>query len=166
MTTPTLFATVVDAPFGPLTVVVSDVGVRSVHWRGFEPPADVAVDPGHQTAAAAATQLAEYLHGDRTEFDLPLDLVGTAFQVKAWRALATIPFATTVSYAEQARRIGSPSAVRAIGAANGKNPVPLILPCHRVVGSNGALTGFAGGLEVKRWLLDHEARVAGGTLFG
>jgi methylated-DNA-[protein]-cysteine S-methyltransferase len=107
--------------------------------------------------AAAARQLEEYFAGERTAFELPLDLEGTRFQRAAWLALAEIPYGETVSYGEQARRLGRPHAVRAVGAANGRNPVPIVLPCHRVVGSDGSLTGFGGGLDVKRALLDHEA---------
>ena len=105
----------------------------------------------------AAWQLGEYFAGARMAFDLPLDLQGTPFQRQAWLALAESPYGETVSYAEQAVRLGRPSAVRAVGAANGRNPVPIVLPCHRVVGSDGSLTGFGGGLDVKRALLDHEA---------
>jgi methylated-DNA-[protein]-cysteine S-methyltransferase len=105
------------------------------------------------------TQLNEYIAGNRTSFDVPLDLVGTDFQVQAWRALADIPFGTTVSYAQQATSIGRPTATRAIGAANGRNPVVVLLPCHRVIGADGSLTGFGGGLPVKKWLLQHETSV-------
>lgn len=104
-------------------------------------------------------QLREYFAGKRTEFDLPLDLQGTDFQVAAWKALAKVKYGQTASYARQAASIGRPTATRAIGAANGKNPVAIVLPCHRIVGSDGSLTGFAGGLGVKQWLLDHERRV-------
>ena len=107
--------------------------------------------------AAAAAQLREYFAGSRRAFDLPLDLDGTDFQRRAWTALAAIPYGETRSYREQARRLGVPRAARAIGAANGANPVPIVLPCHRLVGADGSLTGFGGGLDVKRWLLDFEA---------
>jgi methylated-DNA-[protein]-cysteine S-methyltransferase len=95
----------------------------------------------------------------RTEFDLPLDAQGTPFQRSAWTALCTIPFGETVSYGEQARRLGDARKARAVGAANGRNPISIVVPCHRVVGSNGSLTGFAAGLDAKAWLLDHERRV-------
>jgi len=101
--------------------------------------------------------LGEYFAGERHSFDLPLDLRGTEFQQDAWQALADIPFGETVSYSEQAQQIGRPKAVRAIGAANGRNPLSIVLPCHRVVGANGALTGFADGVETKRFLLEFEA---------
>jgi methylated-DNA-[protein]-cysteine S-methyltransferase len=114
------------------------------------------LDGGCALLDEAARQLAAYFAGGLTRFDLPLDLAGTEFQLLAWHALASIPYGTTVSYAEQARRLGRPAAVRAVGAANGRNPVPVVLPCHRVLGTNGALTGFGGGLETKRRLLEHE----------
>jgi len=109
-----------------------------------------------------AAQLEEYFARARTSFDLPLDLRGTPFQVAAWEALAAIPYGETRAYAEQAARIGRPNAVRAIGAANGRNPISIVLPCHRVVGSDGSLTGFAGGLEVKAALLAFEAECPDG----
>jgi methylated-DNA-[protein]-cysteine S-methyltransferase len=142
----------VDTPIGRLGLVASERGLRRVLWDG-EPGAggDDAV------LVLAATQLHEYFAGTRREFDLPLDLDGTAFQRRAWTALAKIPYGETRSYGEQARRLGVPRAARAIGAANGANPLPIVLPCHRLVGANGSLTGFGGGLETKRWLLDFEA---------
>jgi methylated-DNA-[protein]-cysteine S-methyltransferase len=106
--------------------------------------------------ARAGQQLGEYFAGTRTTFDIPLDAPGTAFQRRVWDALRAIPYGTTLSYGELARRLGDVRATRAVGAANGKNPIPIIVPCHRVVGANGALTGFGGGLDRKRWLLEHE----------
>lgn len=106
---------------------------------------------------AAATQLAEYFAGVRRRFDLPLAPRGTNFQQLVWRALLAIPFGETRSYGELARAIGRPAASRAVGAANAKNPLAIIVPCHRVVGASGALTGYAGGMAAKRWLLEHEA---------
>jgi methylated-DNA-[protein]-cysteine S-methyltransferase len=103
-----------------------------------------------------ATQLAEYFAGERRDFDLPLAPRGTAFQRDVWSALARIPFGVTCSYGDLAREVGRPSASRAVGAANGRNPIAIILPCHRVIGASGALTGYGGGLPLKRWLLDHE----------
>jgi methylated-DNA-[protein]-cysteine S-methyltransferase len=111
---------------------------------------------------ATAAQLEEYFAGRRQTFDLPLDPVGTSFQRAAWDALRTIDYGSTVSYGEQAARMGDRRKARAVGAANGRNPISIVVPCHRVVGADGALTGFAGGLETKAWLLDHERRV----LFG
>ncbi len=105
-----------------------------------------------------ARQLAEYFAGDRRTFDLPLAPEGTGFQQLVWRALTTIPFGETRTYGQQAQLIKRPSASRAVGAANGKNPIGIIVPCHRVIGSNGTLTGYAGGLAMKQWLLEHERR--------
>jgi methylated-DNA-[protein]-cysteine S-methyltransferase len=158
----TLTTTTVETPVGELRLVASSAGLRAVLWPDRQAKADV-VAPSHEASASspllddAARQLGEYFAGARTTFDLPLELLGTSFQRTAWLALAEIPFGETRSYAEQARRIGRPRAVRAVGAANGRNPLPIVLPCHRVVGSDGSLTGFGGGLEVKRALLDHEA---------
>ena len=106
---------------------------------------------------AATEQLGEYFAGTRKDFDLPLAPEGTPFQQKSWEALRAIPYGETISYGEQARRLGSPSAVRAVGAANGRNPISIIVPCHRVIGSDGSLTGFAAGLDAKAWLLRHES---------
>ncbi|CAB4659915.1 unannotated protein [freshwater metagenome] len=150
-----------QAPFGLLTVVASHRGVRYITFEEDAHPKpyvdmDVRDDSEHPVVASALMQLREYLAGDRTSFDLPLDLQGTEFQVDAWNALAKIPFGSTVSYAQQAASIGRPKATRAIGSANGRNPVVIVLPCHRVVGADGSLTGFGGGLHVKSWLLDLE----------
>ena len=106
---------------------------------------------------AVRKQLAEYFSGKRTSFDVPISPQGTAFQLQAWQALREIPYGTTLSYGQQAARIGNPKACRAIGLANGRNPISIIVPCHRVIGSSGALTGYGGGIAAKRWLLDHES---------
>jgi methylated-DNA-[protein]-cysteine S-methyltransferase len=114
--------------------------------------------------AEARAQLADYFAGRRTTFDLPIDrdaVGGTPFQQRVWRELENIPYGTIISYGELAKRLGNPGAVRAVGLANGHNPISIIVPCHRVIGANGTLTGYGGGLERKRWLLDHER---GGTL--
>ncbi len=158
----TLTTRTVETPIGELRLVGSAAGLRAVLWPGREPKDDLA-PRSHEASLRlldeAARQLGEYFSGARTAFDLPLDLVGTRFQRAAWLALAEIPFGETVSYAEQALRLGRPHAIRAVGAANGRNPLPIVLPCHRVIGSDGSLTGFGGGLDVKRALLDHEAGV-------
>ena len=165
MTTTTLYRTIIDSPVGPLTLVASDSGLRYVLWmQDRDTRVDVgAVDGGEHDSNgildAAVAQLQEYFAGTRTDFDIPLDTVGTGFQRTAWDALRTIPFGETVSYGEQARRMGDVRKARAVGAANGRNPVSIIVPCHRVVGADGSLTGFGGGLEAKAWLLDHERRV-------
>ena len=143
----------VDTPIGRLGLVASELGLARVLWDG-EPGAG----GDEAMLGAAAAQLREYFAGSRRTFDLPLDFDGTEFQRRAWTALAAIPYGERRSYGEQARRLGVPRAARAIGAANGANPVPIVLPCHRLVGADGSLTGFGGGLEVKRWLLDFEAR--------
>lgn len=162
-----LFSGSIVAPFGPVTVLAGDDGVRGVSFAG-EPgsgvPAGASVehDESHPVVARALSQLREYLAGTRKEFDLPLVLKGTEFQVAAWRALARVPYGTTASYATQAASIGRPTATRAVGAANGRNPVAIVLPCHRIVGADGSLTGFAGGLETKKWLLAHEGAVLAG----
>lgn len=110
-------------------------------------------------------QLQQYFAGERLEFDLPLRLRGTDFQLSVWRELLTIPYGRTVTYGELAQRLGDVKSVRAVGAANGKNPISIIVPCHRVIAGSGALTGYAGGLEIKRYLLDHEAQSNNPTLF-
>src|SRR5436309_12360949 len=151
-------------PGGKLTLVESEQGLQAVVWPkstlkragvGGRPQRN----PDHPILKTTTRQLDAYFAGELTAFDIPLDLEGTRFQVAAWRSLANIPFGTTTTYGRQAAGLGIPTAARAIGAANGANPVCIVLPCHRVIGSNGSLTGFGGGLPVKQWLLDHEARV-------
>ena len=145
--------TVVDSPIGPLGLVASDDALQAVLFDGGR----VRAEGRSPVLADAARQLRAYFDGELLEFDLPLELHGSAFNQRCWRALATIPYGQTVSYGEQARRLGlDHTAARAVGAANGRNPLPLVLPCHRVIGANGSLTGFGGGLHVKRFLLEHE----------
>jgi methylated-DNA-[protein]-cysteine S-methyltransferase len=149
------------APFGSITVVASDEGLCGVSFAAaFAPPTPLVRDDAHPVVVRTLTQLREYLAGTRRQFDLPLVLEGTTFQVAAWRALALVPYGETSSYAAQAANISRPTAARAVGAANSRNPIVIILPCHRIIGSRGALTGFAGGLETKRWLLAHERSVS------
>ena len=153
-----------ESPVGPLTLVASEHGLRAVLWPDDSDgrvrfSETMVEDPAHPVLVATATQLDEYFLGARTTFDIALDLVGTEFQVEAWGALCSIDFGATKTYAEQAARIGRPKAVRAIGSANGKNPVSIVVPCHRVVGADGSMTGFAGGIDTKRFLLDHEQAV-------
>lgn len=163
----THFRTTMTSPIGELTLLANDDGLVAIDWSDdaghhtARPDGDVSdVEPDrHPVLRRAVDQLAEYFDGDRTTFDLPLAAVGTPFQHEAWDALVKIPFGETVSYGEQAALLGDRNKARAVGAANGKNPIPIIVPCHRVVGSNGHLTGFAGGLDTKAWLLDHEFRV-------
>lgn len=155
-----LSAEVVPTPIGPLTVVVSDRGVRAVLWPGDDPgrvPLATATGPtDHPLLRQAVVELGEYFAGERTAFDVPLDPVGTDFQLAAWSVLRSIPYGETISYAQQADALGDRNKARAVGAANGRNPVSVIVPCHRVVATSGVLTGFAGGLEAKSWLLAHE----------
>jgi methylated-DNA-[protein]-cysteine S-methyltransferase len=153
-----------EAPFGVVTVVGSDLGIRFVMFDNDAHPKPlerlrISETAIHDSVNNAITQLDEYFAGSRRNFDLPLDLHGTEFQVAAWNALAEIPYGHTASYGQQAASIGRPRAVRAIGGANGRNPVAIVLPCHRIVGADGSLTGFGGGIEVKKWLLDHEQTV-------
>lgn len=152
----------VETPIGTLTVVAGETGIRQVLWDG-QPLPEGATPGSGGILDAAVGQIREYFAGTRNTFDLPLELVGTPFQQKVWRELGGIPFGGTISYGEQARRVGRPQAARAVGAANGRNPVPIVLPCHRVIGSGGELTGFGGGLDVKRALLNHEAAVIAGA---
>lgn len=153
MTSTTLFS----SPAGPLTIEGDDLAITRI---GFGTPAAVSERPG-PAVAAAATQLEQYFAGERTHFDLELDpAYGTPFERRVWDELRAIPYGQTATYAEIAGRIGRPTASRAVGRANGRNPVAVIVPCHRVVGSDGSLTGYAGGLAMKRALLDLERRAA------
>jgi methylated-DNA-[protein]-cysteine S-methyltransferase len=144
---------VVDSPIGPLGLIASNTGLQGVRFDGRT----VRPEGSSPVLAEATRQLEAYFEGDLVTFDLPLELHGTEFHRRCWLALATIPYGQTVSYGEQARRLGLGSdAARAVGAANGRNPLPIVLPCHRVIGGDGSLTGFGGGLDVKRFLLEHE----------
>ena len=163
-TKPHLYSTTHQTPVGDLTLIASDQGLRAILWpKESARRAGIAErprrGPDHRILKQTAAQLDEYFAGTRRSFDIPLDLEGTPFQVAAWRALASIPFGGTTSYGQQAAALGIPTAARALGAANRANPVCIVLPCHRVIGADGSLTGFAGGLPTKQWLLDHEARV-------
>ena len=145
------------SPVGKLTLVATDDGLSGILWDNDQPrrvPLAVdAEDNHHPVLLEAERQLREYFSGRRKEFALKLDLAGTPFQRKVWKALLTIPFGETRLYGQIAKQIGSPRAVRAVGAANGRNPVSIVAPCHRVIGSTGKLTGFAGGLDIKAQLL-------------
>jgi len=157
-----------EAPFGVVTVIGSDLGIRFVLFSNDANPKPleklhVSETEIHESVNDAITQLEEYFTGSRRNFELSLDLQGTEFQVAAWNALAEIPYGRTASYGQQAASIGRPKAVRAIGGANGRNPVAIVLPCHRIVGADGSLTGFGGGIEVKKWLLDHEQSILHST---
>ena len=165
---PDLWMTEMNSPVGVLRLVASVSGLCHVHWpsdRATLTPTHQVRPEEHRILLDTVEQLTEYFAGTLRQFHLPLDIRGTEFQVLAWTALATIPYGHTATYSSQAARIGRPTAVRAIGAANGKNPLSIVLPCHRVIGADGSLTGFAGGLDAKRQLLDHEQLHAGLTLF-
>jgi methylated-DNA-[protein]-cysteine S-methyltransferase len=166
---------VVASPVGPLTLVAVGGALAGLYMdqqrhlppagRLGEPAGPGAAPPAGGPLAVAARQLAEYFAGQRTDFDLPLELEGTEFQRRVWAGLMDIGYGETISYGELGRRIGAPpSASRAVGLANGKNPVSIIVPCHRVIGANGSLTGYGGGLPRKRFLLDLELQVSGQTL--
>ena len=151
------------SPVGLLTVVASEVGVRAVLWSGDDPKRVRGLDSAEEDGSnrhldRAAAQLAEYFAGTRRDFEVDLDPVGTVFQKAAWDVLRSIPYGATMTYGEQARALGDANKARAVGAANGRNPISIIVPCHRVVGAGGSLTGFAGGLVTKRYLLDLETR--------
>jgi methylated-DNA-[protein]-cysteine S-methyltransferase len=149
-----------ETPIGPLTLLASDRGLRSVRWDADDAPgANEAPGVGSDVLAAAVEQLGAYFAGHRLHFDLPLDEIGTDFQHGAWAVLRTIPYGQTISYGEQATRLGDAKKARAVGGANGRNPLGIITPCHRVLGADGSLTGFAAGTDRKRWLLDFEMRV-------
>ena len=153
----TLFYKKMKSPVGKLKLVASSKALVAVLWEQ-ERPNRVKLDTQHPILIEAERQLSEYFAGKRIRFDLPLQPDGTEFQKKVWQALRDIPFGKTKSYLDLAMAVGSPDASRAVGAANGKNPLSIVVPCHRVVGADGALTGFAGGLETKAALLALEAR--------
>ena len=152
-----------DSPVGPVWVATTEAGLCAVGLGSGQPEnlfawlaRHISAEPPCEDAtilAAALTQLSEYFSGNRYEFDLPLDVRGTAFQQAVWAELMRIPYGATITYGEIARRIGRPEAARAVGAAVGANPLPILIPCHRVIGVGGSLTGYGGGLEVKAALL-------------
>ena len=160
---PTTF-TRFPSPVGELILTASETALKGVFFpvrrNRSAPEAGWVEDDGRGPAgallAAVRRQLTEYFEGTRTTFDLPLDGTGSTFERRVWDLLRTIPYGATTSYGALARRLGDPRATRAVGAANGKNPIPIIVPCHRVLGARGELTGFGGGLDRKRWLLEHE----------
>lgn len=159
---PPLSRATMPSPVGELTLVASEEGLVAILWENDKPGrvrlAEAIHDPAHTVLALAIAELNQYFAGKLQTFTVPLAPEGTEFQLRAWRALSTIPYGETRSYGELARQIGSPKAFRAVGAANGRNPLSIIVPCHRAIGANGTLTGFAGGLEAKRLLLTLEAR--------
>lgn len=158
----TLFYKQMQSPVGKLKLVATSTALAAILWERERPNrvrlSTLRHDPRHPVLLETERQLSEYFAGERTQFDLRLGPRGTKFQMRVWRALRRIPFGKTKSYLELARALGSPRASRAVGAASGKNSLAIVVPCHRVVGSDGALTGFAGGLEIKAMLLALEAR--------
>lgn len=144
------------SPVGLLTLVATEAGLSGLYPDGHAPILDAAWMRDETPFREVCRQLDAYFAGNLREFQIPLDLQGTPFQLKVWNALLTIPFGETINYGEQARRIGQPAASRAVGMANGRNPISIIVPCHRVIGKNGTLTGYGGGLDMKRFLLDLE----------
>ncbi|MFC4098577.1 methylated-DNA--[protein]-cysteine S-methyltransferase [Paenibacillus xanthanilyticus] len=166
----TIYYAEVGSPIGPLLLAATDEGLCRIDFGGYEeheqelaawtkryrPGAEWMHAPRHPVVSAAAEQLAEYFAGGRQLFDLPLDLWGTPFQRKVWQALTEVPFGAVCSYKHIAEAIGQPKAVRAVGGANNRNPIPVIVPCHRVIGASGEMVGYGGGLPIKRCLLDLE----------
>jgi methylated-DNA-[protein]-cysteine S-methyltransferase len=160
----TYYYKLIQSPVGQLKLIASDNGLTAILWENDNPQRIKLGDPqennSHPVLLDTERQLNAYFKGDLEKFSLKLDIagLGTSFQNKVWKALLSIPFGETRSYLQIAQQIGHPKAVRAVGAANGKNPLSIIAPCHRVIGSNGKLTGFAGGLEVKAFLLGLESQ--------
>ena len=159
----------IEGPSGPLYIEAANRGVRRLDFVGLadfwpEDLADTSGSAGSGTIEEAQRQLSEYFGGARCVFDLPLDLTGTPFQLRVWRAIAAIPFGATLSYAEVALAAGAPSAYRAAGSACRLNPTAILVPCHRVIGSDGGLHGYGGGLDTKSWLLQHERSLPGGDV--
>ena len=151
----------IESPVGKLRLMATDKGLSAVLFNGGRgvkklPPSALEQDDNHPMLKKAEKQLKEYFAGKRKDFDLPLDPQGTVFQIKAWRELSKIPYGKTISYGEQAKRVGDAKKARAVGMANGRNPLAIVVPCHRVIGASGALTGFGGGLKTKKYLLDLE----------
>ncbi|MFH8366820.1 methylated-DNA--[protein]-cysteine S-methyltransferase [Streptomyces sp. NPDC018031] len=160
--------TLVDSPYGPLTLVATDGVLSGLYMVGqrHRPAEETFGSPDDTPFTEVTRQLDAYFTGGLTEFDLPLRMAGTPFQLRVWEQLRRIPYGETISYGTLADRLGQPSASRAVGLANGKNPIGIIVPCHRVVGASGSLTGYGGGLDRKRRLLDFESGTRdSGTLF-
>lgn len=162
MRLPVLYFDEADGPLGTLRIIASDAGLHAVLWdcdignHRVRLPGPIHRNTEHRVIAATRRQLGEYFARERTQFHLPLSPAGTPFQRSAWKILESIPYGQTLSYEEQASRLGDPKACRAVGAANGRNPISIIVPCHRVIGKRGGLRGFAGGLSAKADLLNLE----------
>ena len=155
-----IFTTAVESPLGPLTLIARDGVLTNVSMhdqRHTSPPPEGAIRDDAWFNDVVA-QLDAYFAGELSSFELDVDPLGTPFQRSVWTELSEIPYGETISYGSLAQRIGNPNASRAVGLANGRNPLAIIVPCHRVIGANGSLTGYGGGLERKSWLLEHEVR--------
>ncbi len=152
----TVYFTTMKTPIGEIRLLSDGKSLTGLYMGSYGPRPTKAWVRGGALLETAEKQLHEYFGGQRKDFDLPLAAEGTQFQKKVWDALCDIPYGQTISYGEQARRIGLPDAARAVGAANGSNPISIIVPCHRVIGASGKLTGYGGGLPRKQWLLEHE----------
>ena len=155
-----ILTSTIESPIGPLTLIARDgvlTNVSMYEQRHTSPPPDAAVSDDAWFKDVAA-QLDAYFAGELSSFDLEMNLLGTPFQRNVWTQLCEIPYGETISYGELAQRVGNPNASRAVGLANGRNPIAIIVPCHRVIGANGSLTGYGGGLERKTWLLEHEVQ--------
>lgn len=156
----TMFYTIITSPIGELLLASDGESVTGIYMQDQKHGAGQTRDWKRDDTALTEprTQLQAYFAGELRDFELPLAARGTPFQQGVWRALRAIPYGETISYGELARRIGQPAAARAVGLANGRNPIAIVVPCHRVIGANGSLTGYGGGLARKRWLLAHESR--------
>ena len=152
------YYTLVDSPLGPILLVGDGIHLTELNFQAGQRPTEIGADWQQDDApfAGAIAQLRAYFSGELQMFDLPLQPKGTLFQQQVWQQLQAIPYGQTVAYGELAQRLGKPTAARAVGGANGANPIPLIIPCHRVIGSNGSLTGYGAGLPIKEALLAHE----------
>ena len=155
-----LYQLFLESPVGQLRLISSKTGLRAVLWPNdlsrVKLPSTCESSSHHPILRTTSEQITQYFQGERKEFDVPLDLRGTEFQVATWLSLANIPYGKTITYQQQANSINRPTATRAVGSANGRNPISIVLPCHRVIGANGSLTGFAAGIATKQFLLQLE----------
>ena len=157
------FSGTYNSPVGVLGITANETGISAVSF--LDDAAIGPIRPICPIAEQCVIELHEYFEGKRQTFDVPLAPKGTEFEESVWMALMNVGYGTTCSYLDIANRLNNPGAIRAVGRANGSNPIAIVIPCHRVIGSDGSLTGYGGGLWRKRWLLDHEARIYGTTLF-
>jgi len=156
----TLSRSVFNSPIGPLTLLASDRGLAAILWPHESETKVPAASPSAKAKATlkeCARQLREYFQGARTSFDLALDPQGSDFDLSVWKGLRHIGYGATLSYGALAKALGKPKAARAVGGATGRNPIPIVVPCHRLIGADGSMTGFTGGIKAKKWLLAHES---------